>query len=70
MKTNLADTNRSFGPGRARSPLRAAAPTECAPYHPRFAICLLLAALAFPGSAARAATNDLTTAIQRGLFEE
>jgi ankyrin repeat protein len=32
--------------------------------------CLLLAALVLLVPAARAATNDLTTAIQRGLFEE
>jgi ankyrin repeat protein/LysM repeat protein len=31
---------------------------------------LLLAALTFSASPARAATNDLTTALQRGLFEE
>ena len=34
------------------------------------ALCLLLAALLLPAPFARAATNDLTTAIQRGLFEE
>jgi ankyrin repeat protein/N-acetylneuraminic acid mutarotase len=44
--------------------------TECSPYHLGLAICLLLTALAFPAPPARAATNDLTSAIQRGLFEE
>jgi ankyrin repeat protein len=34
------------------------------------ALCLLLAALVLLAPAARAATNDLTSAIQRGLFEE
>ena len=37
---------------------------------PTAALCLLLAALTLPLAPARAATNDLTTAIQRGLFEE
>ncbi len=41
---------------------------ECAPYHA--AICLLVAAFALLAAPARAATNDLTSAIQRGLFEE
>ena len=36
----------------------------------RAALCLLLAALCLLPSPARAATNDLTTALQRGLFEE
>ncbi len=42
--------------------------TECTPCLP--ALCLLLAALCLLAPPARAATNDLTTAIQRGLFEE
>jgi ankyrin repeat protein/N-acetylneuraminic acid mutarotase len=68
MKTTIASANRGSRHGRARSPLRATARTECAPYHARLALGLLLAALlALP---ARAATNDLTSAIQRGLFEE
>jgi tetratricopeptide (TPR) repeat protein len=42
----------------------------CAAPQPALAIWLLLAALAVPVSPTPAATNDLTTAIQRGLFEE
>ena len=41
------------------------------PCHRVLWLCLLLlAALTFSASPARAATNDLTTALQRGLFEE
>ncbi len=42
----------------------------CATAHPAPLLFLLLLALALPTAPARAATNDLTTAIQRGLFEE
>src|ERR1022692_4894685 len=70
MKTTLAIANRNSRSGGAHSPLRAAARTECAPYHPKVAVCLLLAALCLLAAPSRAATNDLTSALQRGLFEE
>ena len=68
MKMTLAIAEAA---GRARSPLRAAAGrrsarTECAPY----LRAMLLGALLFPALAVHAGTNDLTSAIQRGLFEE
>ncbi len=68
MKTTTAFADSSSRSGGARSPLRAAARTECAPYLP--ALWLLVAAIALAGGPARAATNDLTTTLQRGLFEE
>ncbi len=63
MKTIIAFAISSFGSGRARSRLRAAARTECPPY-------LLLVAILMLAAPARAATNDLTSTLQRGLFEE
>ena len=49
---------------------RGADGLQIRPTRPAFALGLLLAALALPAFPARAATNDLSTAFQRGLFEE
>jgi len=51
-------------------PWAAAARAPRAPCLPGLAICLLVTALALQISPARAATNDLTSTLQRGLFEE
>lgn len=76
MNTTIAIAQKSFRPGGARNPLRAGLPwvvgarAERAPCLPGLAICLLVTALALQISPARAATNDLTSTLQRGLFEE
>jgi ankyrin repeat protein/N-acetylneuraminic acid mutarotase len=70
MRMISAVAFRFPGRGRARTPLRAAARTECAPYQPRLVLWVLLAGLALPALPLRGATNDLTTTLQRGLFEE
>src|SRR5208337_3088392 len=69
MKRTLPIVTSTFR-SRARSPLRAGmrGATKCTPY--LLAICLLVTAVSLMTAPARAATNDLTTAIQRGLFEE
>ncbi len=78
-----ATCDRSGTPARVQNPFYAAARRSPSPENPwrppatfwqpfglTAPICLLLPALCLPASLARAATNDLTTAIQRGLFEE
>ena len=57
MKTTLTIAETHCRLGRAR--------TECTSY-----LVLLLTAILLLTAPARAATNDLTAAIQRGLFEE
>jgi tetratricopeptide (TPR) repeat protein len=70
MRTLPAVASRHLGHGRARIPLRAEASTPRVPYRLTPAIALPLAALMLLAVAARGATNDLTTTLQRGLFEE